>query len=32
MKHGAPYIQIYGDAKNGDSTSILRYPEFEMGR
>ena len=32
MKHGAPYIQIYGDAKKGDSTSILGYPEFEMGR
>ena len=32
MKHGAPYIQIYGDAIKGDSTSILRYPEFEMGR
>ena len=32
MKHDAPYIKIYGDTKKGDSTSILRYPEFEMGR
>ena len=32
MKHDAPYSKTYGDTKKGDSTSVLRYPEFEMGR
>ena len=32
VKHDAPYSKTYGDTKKGDSTSVLRYPEFEMGR
>ena len=32
MKHDAPYIKTYGDTNKGDCTSVLRYPEFEMGR
>ena len=32
VKHDAPYRKFNWDTQKGDSTSGLRYPEFEMGR